>query len=84
MPTDRVTLTCPVFVTKVDFAGPIITLVNQGRGRKTNKSYISLFICFTIKAIHLETISDLSSASFIVALKRWDIGLAFIKMQPIL
>lgn len=44
LPADRVTPTRPFFVTGVDFAGPIITLVNRGRGRKTNKSYISLFM----------------------------------------
>ncbi|EFN64680.1 hypothetical protein EAG_00076, partial [Camponotus floridanus] len=35
------------------------------------KSYISLFVCFTSKAIHLEAVSDLSSASFIAALRRF-------------
>lgn len=69
LPADRVTPNRPFFVTGVDFAGPITTLLNRGRGRKTSKSYISLFICFTTKAVHLETVSDLSSASFIVALR---------------
>lgn len=71
LPADRVTPNRPFFVTGVDFAGPITTLLNRGRGRKTSKSYISLFICFTTKAVHLETVSDLSSASFIAALRRF-------------
>ncbi|XP_011859105.1 PREDICTED: uncharacterized protein LOC105556617 [Vollenhovia emeryi] len=71
LPADRVTPNRPFFVTGVDFAGPIVTLLNRGRGRKTGKSYISLFVCFTTKAVHLETVSDLSSASFIAALRRF-------------
>lgn len=55
----------------VDFAGPIVTLVNRGRDRRTNKSYISLFICFTTKEVHLEAVSNLSSAAFIAALRRF-------------
>jgi len=69
LPVDRVTLKRPFFVTGIDFAGPITTLVNRGRSRKTNKSYISLFICFATRAIHLELVSDLSSSSFIAALR---------------
>ncbi|XP_011171560.3 uncharacterized protein LOC105204206 [Solenopsis invicta] len=71
LPADRVTPGRSFLVTGVDFAGPIITLVNRGRGRKTNKSYISLFICLATKAMHLELVSDLSSASFIAALRRF-------------
>jgi len=54
-----------------DFAGPIITLVNKGRGRKTCKSYIALFICFATKAIHLEAVSELSTAAFMATLRRF-------------
>ncbi|XP_071562311.1 uncharacterized protein [Temnothorax nylanderi] len=71
LPADRVTPTRPFFVIGVDFAGPITTLVNRGRGRKTNKSYISLFICFSTRAVHLEAVSDLSTASFLAALRRF-------------
>lgn len=71
LPADRVLPNRPFFLTGVDFAGPITTLLNRGRGRKTSKSYISLFVCFTTKAVHLETVSDLSSASFIAVLRRF-------------
>lgn len=71
LPANRVIPRRPFFVTGVDFAGPIMTLVNRGRGRKTEKSYISLFICFTTRAIHLEMVSSLSSAAFIAALRRF-------------
>jgi len=71
LPSDRVRPSRAFTITGVDFAGPIITLVNKGRGRKTNKSYIALFICFSIKAIHLEATSELTTATFIAALRRF-------------
>ncbi|GAB1867680.1 hypothetical protein CAJAP_08759 [Camponotus japonicus] len=71
LPADRVTSKRPFFVIGIDFARPVTTLVNRGRGRKTNKLYIALFICFATRAIHLEAVSDLSSNSFIAALRRF-------------
>lgn len=71
LPSDRVRPSRVFTITGVDFAGPIITLVNKGRGRKTNKSYIVLFVCFSTKAIHLEAASELTTAVFIVTLRRF-------------
>ncbi|XP_018360606.1 PREDICTED: uncharacterized protein LOC108759597 [Trachymyrmex cornetzi] len=71
LPDKRVQPSRCFHVTGVDFAGPIITLVNKGRGRKTNKSYIALFICFATKAIHLEATSELSTAAFLATLRRF-------------
>ncbi|XP_046802956.1 uncharacterized protein LOC124418959 [Lucilia cuprina] len=42
------------------------------RGKKTDKSYICVFVCFATKAVHLEVVSDLTSAAFIGALKRFE------------
>ena len=71
LPKDRVQPCRPFFVTGVDFAGPTVTLVNKGRGRKTNKSYIALFVCFATKAIHLEATSELTTAAFLATLLRF-------------
>jgi len=71
LPSERVTPTRPFLHCGVDFAGPIVTLINKGRGRKTNKSYIDLFICFSTKAIHLEAVSDLSTDAFLATLRRF-------------
>ncbi|XP_011166516.2 uncharacterized protein LOC105200583 [Solenopsis invicta] len=69
--SDRVKPSKPFDITRVDFAGPIITLVNKGRGRKTFKSYIALFICFATRAIHLEATSELTTAAFMATLRRF-------------
>ncbi|XP_070155820.1 uncharacterized protein [Polyergus mexicanus] len=71
LPSDRVRPSRAFAVTGVDFADPITTLVNKGRGRKTNKSYIALFVCFSTRAIHLEATSELTSAAFLATLRRF-------------
>ncbi|XP_035209891.1 uncharacterized protein LOC118184340 [Stegodyphus dumicola] len=33
--------------------------------------YVSIFVCFSTKAVHLELVSDLSTSTFLAALKRF-------------
>lgn len=70
LPKDRVSGSRPFEVTGVDFAGPVPTYLRI-RGKTPYKSYIAVFVCFATKAVHLETVSDLSSDAFIAALKRF-------------
>ena len=71
LPRSRVELVRPFLKTGVDFAGPIAIHLVKGRGQKTRKAYICLFICLSTKAVHLELVCDLSSDSFLGALKRF-------------
>lgn len=57
--------------TGLDYAGPVLINISRNRGAKSQKAYICLFICLTTKALHLELVSDLSTANFIQALKRF-------------
>lgn len=57
--------------TGVDYAGPFNIRTSKGRGHKTYKGYIALFICLATKAIHLEVVSDLKSTGFVAAFKRF-------------
>ncbi|XP_018398673.1 PREDICTED: uncharacterized protein LOC108776525 [Cyphomyrmex costatus] len=68
---DRVNPTPAFYNTGVDYAGPISTKDRKGRGDRTYKSYICLFVCLTTKAIHLELVSDLTTEGFILALRRF-------------
>ncbi|GFY28591.1 uncharacterized protein TNCV_4150221 [Trichonephila clavipes] len=56
LPTHRVTPSRPFSVCGVDYAGPINILRYRGRGAKTTKGYIALFVCFVTKALHLELV----------------------------
>ncbi|KAJ8723327.1 hypothetical protein PYW08_003239 [Mythimna loreyi] len=56
--------------TGVDYTGFISVKANKGRGIKTTKGYVALFVCMVTKAVHLELVSDLTSTSFIAALRR--------------
>ncbi|XP_055938208.1 uncharacterized protein LOC129968376 [Argiope bruennichi] len=71
LPEGRVTLNRPFFVCGFDYAGPISILKHRGRGAKTTKGYMVVFVCFATKALHLELVTDYTSDSFIAALKRF-------------
>ncbi|XP_018377833.1 PREDICTED: uncharacterized protein LOC108770661 [Trachymyrmex cornetzi] len=71
LPSNRIKPSRAFSVTGIDYAGPIITLLNKGRGKKTCKSYVALFVCFATKAIHLEVVSELSTAASIATLRRF-------------
>ncbi|KMQ90403.1 hypothetical protein RF55_9844 [Lasius niger] len=71
LPTDRVRQARPFWSTGVDYAGPITLRASKGRGMKTTKGYICLFVCLATRAVHLEAASDLTTASFLAAFRRF-------------
>lgn len=71
LPSARVTFSFPFAVTGVDYCGPFILKTRYGRNPSTYKAYVSLFICLATKAIHLELVTDLSTACFLSALRRF-------------
>lgn len=71
LPKARVTPSRPFLQSGVDFTGPFQILISKGRGMKTNKAYIAIFVCMATKAIHLELVGDMTSEAFIGAFKRF-------------
>lgn len=71
LPSLRVTPSAPFHATGVDYAGPFLIKDRKGRGSKTSKAFVCLFVCFATKAVHLELVSDLTSEAFIAALRRF-------------
>ncbi|XP_066581484.1 uncharacterized protein [Prorops nasuta] len=61
LPAARVTPSRPFTVTGLDYAGPFWIKMSSGRGQRSYKGYICLFVCFSTKAIHLEAASDFPS-----------------------
>lgn len=71
LPEPRVTPNLPFHVCGVDFAGPFLITDRKGRGCRITKCYLSLFVCFSTKAVHLELASDLTTDCFIQCLRRF-------------
>ncbi|XP_013194101.2 uncharacterized protein LOC106137743 [Amyelois transitella] len=71
LPMERLDATFPFMRCGVDYAGPMLMLNRRGKGSRTTKCYICIFICFVTRAIHLELVSDLSTEGYLLALKRF-------------
>ncbi|GFW94081.1 integrase catalytic domain-containing protein [Trichonephila clavipes] len=71
LPKHRATLERPFFSCGIDYAGPVLIKCNKGRGTKSTKGYIALFVCLATKAVHIEAVRDLTTDSFIAALRRF-------------
>ena len=71
LPADRVQQNRCFLNVGVDYAGPIGIKSSNLRNAKILKSYIAVYVCFATKAIHLELVSDLTTAAFMASLKRF-------------
>lgn len=71
LPKERITPTFPFNRCGVDYCGPVHVLNRKGRGAKTSKAYICLFVCFVTRAVHLELVSDLTTEAYLLALNRF-------------
>lgn len=57
--------------TGVDYAGLIFVRTTKGRGHKSAKAFIAVFICMSTKAVHLDVVSDYTADAFLAALRRF-------------
>lgn len=71
LPESRTKLEFPFLNCAVDYAGPILIADRKGRGCKLLKSYLCIFICLAVKAVHLELVTDLSKEAYMAALHRF-------------
>ena len=70
-PIERIT-PGPVFdQTGVDYAGPVYIKYGYVRKPTVVKAYVCVFVSLSVKAIHLELVSDLTSEAFIATLRRF-------------
>ena len=71
LPIERVTPDIVFEKDGVDYAGPF--LIKYGMVRKPTivKAYLCIFVSLSVKAVHLEAVSDLTSEAFIAALRRF-------------
>ncbi|XP_052855190.1 uncharacterized protein LOC128263952 [Drosophila gunungcola] len=70
LPADRVQPNPAFHTTGVDYCGPLYHK-SETRNKAPHKCYIAVFVCFSTKAAHLEVVQDLTTDSFIAALRRF-------------
>jgi len=61
----------------VNFYGPIYVCDSRRKNARRMKSYVALFICMVIKAVHLEMISDMTRFSGHLNILSVDVGFIF-------
>ncbi|XP_011503016.1 PREDICTED: uncharacterized protein LOC105366308 [Ceratosolen solmsi marchali] len=71
LPLSRVTPSRPFTHTGVDYAGPLTITTWNGRGDKTQKAWISVFVCFATSAVHIKVVSDYMTDGFTAAFQRF-------------
>ncbi|XP_011686429.1 PREDICTED: uncharacterized protein LOC105449126 [Wasmannia auropunctata] len=71
LPGLRVTPSRPFQHTGVNYAGPILLRCSKGRSQKSIKAFIAVFVCFSIKAVHLEAVTDYTAEAFLAAFRRF-------------
>jgi hypothetical protein len=71
LPVHRVTPTPPFQTCGVDFAGPFVTRAIPPKSKITYKAYLSIFVCFSTRAVHLEVVSALTTEAFLAAFRRF-------------
>ena len=67
LPEFRVNPALPFSKIWVDFAGPMYV---KGRGKQLKKVYVCLFSCCVARALHLDLVEDLSTATFLRCLRK--------------
>ena len=55
----------------VDYAGPLYIKLGHIRNPTILKAYVCVFVTLSVKAVHLEAVSDLSTEAFLASLRRF-------------
>lgn len=66
LPEERVKLHQPFTFTGLDYFGPLFV-----KNTVSEKRWVCLFTCLTIRAIHLEVVKDLSAEECLLAIRRF-------------
>ncbi len=71
LPIERVTPGTVFDNVGVDYAGPVLVKYGYVRKPVIVKTYVCVFVSLTVKAVHLELVSDLTSDAFVACLRRF-------------
>ena len=71
LPTVRINQSRVFSKVGVDYCGPFYTKERLRYNRAKIKTYVTIFICMSTKAVHIEVVRDLTTESFLATLKRF-------------
>ena len=71
LPIERVTPGSVFKKVGVDYAGPLKIKYGMVRKPVIVKAYVCVFVSLSVKAVHLEAVSDLTSEAFLATLRRF-------------
>ncbi|XP_055645590.1 uncharacterized protein LOC129782412 [Toxorhynchites rutilus septentrionalis] len=70
LPPERVTPCSPFQRVGVDYCGPFYVAYPNRRSRPV-KSFVAVYVCLVVKAVHLELVADLTTQAFLASLRRF-------------
>ncbi len=71
LPQERITPGSIFEKVGVDFSGPLLAKYGFTHKPTVIKTYVCVFVSLSVKAVHLELVSDLTTEAFIAALRRF-------------
>ena len=71
LPCERVTPDIVFNKVGLDYAGPLLLKLGRTRKPVIVKAYVCVFVSLSVKAVHLELVSDLTTEAFIACLRRF-------------
>lgn len=71
LPADRVQPCRPFARVGIDYAGPLQMRELRLRKSRIFKVYIAVFVCMSVKAVHIEVVTELSTDAFLAAFDRF-------------
>lgn len=71
LPASRVTKNTPFQTIGIDFTAHLIVRSSNRKNTHKKKVYVTIFICFVSKAVHLEIVENLTTQAFLEAFERF-------------
>ncbi len=71
LPAERVTAGSVFDKVGVDYARPVYTKIGSVRKPTLVKTYVAVFVSLSVKAVHLEAVTDLTTEAFLACLRHF-------------
>ncbi|XP_076396216.1 uncharacterized protein LOC105664283 [Megachile rotundata] len=71
LPKNRITQSRPFECVGIDYCGPFFLKEKKFRNKGKLKCYVSVFVCFATRAVHMELVTDLTTETCLEAIRRF-------------